>query len=385
MELFGTRGLNVEPAGTAPMRIATTTLFFCVAALLALGMVMLFSASTGQAEAKYLFWQPVWCVCGLVACWGFAAADYRWLKRYPWIPWALLAFTVLLLGFVLIPGNPFAPRINGARRWIRIGHFTVQSSELAKLALIIALAHYGERTQRHMPALLRGMLLPGLIIGLVLGLVFVEPDVGTALLLGSVSAIILLIAGIRWRYFLPPVCIAAVAVGLFLWQHVEETKQDKGLQAYHAMVALGSGGVTGVGLGDGRQKLGFLPEHHTDFIFSIIGEELGLVATLSVLLAFLVIMICGVYIAWSSRDTFGMLIASGITFLIGLQAVINIGVVTGSLPNKGLSLPFISYGGSNLIVLLAGVGLLINIGRQAADSQRARSPLDGGGAASRLS
>ena len=379
------------------MRIATTTLFFCVAALLALGMVMLFSASTGQAEAKYLFWQPVWCVCGLVACWGFAAADYRWLKRYPWIPWALLALTVLLLGFVLIPGNPFAPRINGAHRWIRVGHFTMQSSELAKLALIIALAHYGERSQRYMPTLLRGMLLPGMIISLVLGLVFLEPDVGTALLLGSVSAILLLIAGIRWRYFLPPVCIGAIAVGLFLWQnpmrsgrvyswlHVEETKQDKGLQAYHAMVALGSGGVTGVGLGDGRQKLGFLPEHHTDFIFSIVGEELGLVATLSVLLAFLVIMICGVYIAWSSRDTFGMLIASGITFLIGLQAVINIGVVTGSLPNKGLSLPFISYGGSNLIVLLAGVGLLINIGRQAADSQPARSPLDGGGASSRLS
>src|SRR5260370_41698300 len=263
------------------MRIATTTLFFCVAALLALGMVMLFSASTGQAEAKYLFWQPVWCVCGLVACWGFAAADYRWLKRSPWIPWALLAFAVLLLGFVLIPGNPFAPRINGAHRWIRVGHLTVQSSELAKIALIIALAHYGERSQRYMPTLFRGVLLPGMIIGLVLGLVFLEPDVGTALLLGSVSAILLLIAGIRWRYLLPPVCIAAIAVGLFLWQnpmrsgrvyswlHVEETKQDKGLQAYHAMVALGSGGVPGVRPRDGPAKPGLLPAHHHHLIFSL--------------------------------------------------------------------------------------------------------------------
>src|SRR6266704_1318264 len=369
--------MNVEPSGPPPMKIATTTLFFCVAALLALGMVMLFSASTGQAEAKYLFWQPVWCLCGLVACWAFAAADYRWLKRYPWIPWAFLAFAALLLGFVLIPGNPFAPRINGARRWIRIGHFTVQSSELAKLALIIALAHYGERSQRYMPALFRGMLLPATIIGVVLGLVFLEPDVGTPLLLGSVSAILLLIAGIRWRYFLPPVCIAAVAVGLFLWQspmrsgriyswlHVEETKQDKGLQAYHAMVALGSGGVTGVGLGDGRQKLGFLPEHHTDFIFSVIGEELGLVATLSVLLAFLVILICGISIAFRAPDTFGLLLGSGLSFLIGLQAFINIGVVTSALPNKGLPLPFISYGGSNLLIMLTAVGILLSIARQA--------------------
>jgi cell division protein FtsW len=137
------------------------------------------------------------------------------------------------------------------------------------------------------------------------------------------------------------------------------------LQAYQAMVALGSGGVSGVGLGDGRQKFGFVPEHHTDFIFSVIGEELGLIATLLVVLAFIAITVCGVYIAWNSTDTFGMLIASGITFLIGFQAIINIGVVTSALPNKGLSLPFISYGGSNLVVMLAGVGLLLNVARHA--------------------
>ena len=188
----------------------------------------------------------------------------------------------------------------------------------------------------------------------------------------------LLIAGIRWRYFLPPVLLLGIALGLFLWKnpmrseriyswlHLEETKLDKGLQAYQAMVALGSGGVSGVGLGDGRQKFGFVPEHHTDFIFSVIGEELGLVATLLIVLAFIAISICGVYIAWNSADNFGMLIASGITFLIGFQAVINIGVVTSALPNKGLSLPFISYGGSNLVAMLAGVGLLLNIGRHAA-------------------
>jgi cell division protein FtsW len=149
------------------------------------------------------------------------------------------------------------------------------------------------------------------------------------------------------------------------------------------MVALGSGGVTGVGLGDGRQKLGFVPFHHTDFIFSVIGEELGLIATLLVLVAFMAITICGVYIAWNSRDTFGMLLASGITFLIGFQAVINIGVVTSALPNKGLALPFISYGGSNLVVMLACVGILLNIGRIAGESGNPpRSVLDPGGLSS---
>jgi len=136
-----------------------------------------------------------------------------------------------------------------------------------------------------------------------------------------------------------------------------------GLQAYQAMVALGSGGVTGVGLGDGRQKLGFIPEHHTDFIFSVIGEELGLIATVGIVLAFVLVVGCGLYIACYASDTFGMLLAAGITFLIGFQAVINIGVVTGSLPNKGISLPFLSYGGSNLVVMLASVGLLINVAR----------------------
>jgi len=192
----------------------------------------------------------------------------------------------------------------------------------------------------------------------------------------------LLIAGIRWRFFLPPVAIGAVALGIFLWNnpmrseriyswlHVEETRLGKGLQTYQAMVALGSGGVTGVGLGDGRQKLGFIPEHHTDFIFSIIGEELGLVATLAVILGFGLVVGCGLYIAWHASDTFGMLLAAGITFLIGFQAVINIGVVTGSLPNKGISLPFLSYGGSNLVVMLASVGVLMNVARHGVEPNR---------------
>jgi len=361
------------------MRLATTTLFFCVAALLALGMVMLFSASTAQPGASYLIMQPIWCGVGLLACLVAAAGDYRWLKKYPWIPWTLLAFSIVLLVIVLIPIPGFTKKTNGASRWIHLGKFTLQPSELAKVALIIVLAYYGERYQRRMPQFVQGVVIPGALIGFVLGLIFLEPDVGTALLLGAVSSVLLVVAGIRWRYFLPPLFLAAVGLGVFLyynpvrsgriysWLHLEETKMDKGHQAYQAMVALGAGGVGGVGLGDGRQKLGFVPEHHTDFILSVIGEELGLIATLSVLTAYIVIAICGIYIAMHSRDTFGMLIAAGITFLIGFQAIINIGVVTSALPNKGLSLPFISYGGSNLVVMLAGVGLLLNVARHAAE------------------
>lgn len=195
------------------------------------------------------------------------------------------------------------------------------------------------------------------------------------LLLAAVSGMMLLIAGIRLRYFLPPVIAGLLAVGVFIyhnqmrserihsWLHLEETKQAKGMQAYQAMVALGSGGVSGKGLGDGRQKLGWVPEHHTDFIFSIIGEELGLIATLVVVGMYAAIVFCGVSIARNACDPFGLLLGSGITFLIGSQAIINIGVVTSALPNKGLPLPFISYGGSNLAVMLFCVGILLSIAR----------------------
>jgi cell division protein FtsW len=356
------------------MKVAVTILVFCVAALLALGMVMLYSSSMGMAQvgAHYLAMQLVWCVLGLAAAVVTTLVDFRHLKRIWWVP---LGVAVMMLALVL-----FSSSIHGARRWFKFGGMSLQPSEFAKVALIIALAWYGEHFQRQMPLWKRGILIPGLLIGLTVGLIFKEPDVGNALVLATVSGVLLLIAGIRLKYFLPPVLAVAVGVGVFIyhnpmrseriysWLHLEETKRNKGHQAYEAMVALGSGGLTGKGLGDGRQKLGFVPEHHTDFIFSIIGEELGLVATALVIVAFIAIVFCGTYIAMNARDTFGLLLGAGITFLIGLQAFINIGVVTSALPNKGLPLPFISYGGSNLLAMLASVGLLLNIARQARES-----------------
>jgi cell division protein FtsW len=375
------------------MKVAITILVFCVAALLALGMVMLYSASmadvtrhnavVAQVGTRYLMMQLVWCALGLAACVVATLVDYRWLKRIWWLP---LGVSLLLLALVLE-----RPEINGARRWFSFHGMHFQPSEFAKIALIIALAWYGEHYQRQMPLLKRGILIPSLLIGVTMVLILIEPDVGNGLLLGAVSGSLLLIAGIRLKYSLPPVLIVALAAGAYIyhsqiklealhqqgqrgsmraeriysWLHLEETRRGKGLQAYEAMVALGSGGLTGKGLGDGRQKLGFVPEHHTDFIFSIIGEELGLIATLLVIAAFVAIVFSGLYIAMQACDTFGFLLGAGITLLIGLQAFINIGVVTNTLPNKGLPLPFISYGGSNLLMMLVSVGLLLSIARQA--------------------
>ncbi len=356
------------------MKLAATTLVFCVAALMSLGMVMLYSSSMAQVGARYLIMQLVWGALGLVACGVAAAVDYRLLKKFA-LP--MLIFSVLLLALVLVPIPDICMRINGARRWINLGVARFQPSELAKLALIMTLAWYVDAHPRCMSTFRRGLVLPGAMIGVVLGLIFVEPDRGTTILLAVVCGTMLLIAGVRWRYVVPVVlagtCFLAYSVWhdpirskrVVAWLNQGENKNEVGYQAYQAMLALGSGGWSGLGLGNGRQKLGFVPEHHTDFIFSIIGEELGVNATLLVVLAYVLIFVCGLIIATRARETFGMLLATGISFLIGLQAFINIGVVTSALPNKGLPLPFISYGGSNLLMMLIGVGLLLSVARQA--------------------
>ena len=363
------------------MKLAVNTLVICVGVLLVLGMVMLYSSSMAdevrnrQVGAHYLMMQLGWCTFGLFGCIVMVMLDYRLLKKYT-LP--LLGFATLLLVLVLIPHVGL--KINGARRWLGFHSVRFQPSELAKLALIVFLAWYGERCQRQMPKLKDGILIPGAFIAVVLGLIFVEPDRGSTILLAAVSAVMLLVAGVRWKYFVPPVVagIAGLTVSILYdpmrmrrimaFLHPDEHKSGVGYQAYQAMLALGAGGWTGLGLGNGRQKLGFVPEHHTDFILSIIGEELGLIATLVVVLAFIIFVICGLYIAKHARDTFGLLLGAGITFLVGMQAFINIGVVTSVLPNKGLPLPFISYGGSNLLMMLLCVGVLLSIARHSRET-----------------
>jgi len=366
------------------MKAAVTTLAFCVAALLALGMVMLYSSSSSmtqhgvQVGANYLLLQLLWCGLGLLVCVTASLVDYRLLKK---IVWPVFVVAIILLVLVLLPlPNGITKKINGAHRWFILPGMRLQPSELGKLALILALAWYAERYQRFMPTWWRGIVLPGVIVAPILVLIFVEPDRGTTILMAGVSGAMLLIAGVRWKFIVPPVLVGVLALAVVIardpmrmgrllsWWDLEGTKMGVGFQGYQSVLAIGSGGWTGLGLGNGRQKLGWVPFNHTDFIFSVIGEELGLIATLLVLVAFLVIVICGIYISIRAPDTFGLLLGCGLTFLIGLQAFINIGVVTGALPNKGLPLPFISYGGSNLLAMLGCVGLLFSIAR------RARSP-----------
>ncbi len=352
------------------MKLAVTILVFCVAALLALGLVMLYSSSMAQSGARDLVKQLIWCVPGITMCLVAASMDYTWLRKLS-LPMFIVA--VVLLALVLVVGVVRG----GARRWFSYGGMSFQPSELAKLAVILGMAWYGERFQRHMGTFKKGILVPGACMAVVLALVFKEPDVGTTMLLAAVFGGMLLVAGVRWKFLIPPALASVIGLGLFLWHDpmrskrifswldLEQSKQGVGFQAYQAMLALGSGGWSGLGLGNGRQKLGFVPENNTDFIFSIIGEELGLVATLLIVVAFIAIVLCGLYISLNASDTFGLLLGSGITFLIGLQAFINIGVVTSALPNKGLPLPFISYGGSSLLVMLTCVGLLLSIARRA--------------------
>ena len=352
------------------MKFASTTLVFIVSALLALGLVMLYSATMFHRGVSFWGSQLLWCCIGLVVCAVTAKVDYQFLKKVS-LPMMIVALIMLVA--VLIPG--IGIEVNGARRWVQLPGTRFQPSEFAKIALIIALAHYCERKGRKMDTFKYGMLLPGLGMSLFLGLIFLEPDWGSTALLAVVCGLMLFLAGTKIRYMAMPV-IGLMAAGGYLlsqntvrlnrimsWLDPEGTKQGVGYQAWQSLIALGSGGPTGLGLGNGRQKLGFVPEHQTDFIFSVIGEELGLIATMGVVVAFVLFVICGAFIALRSSDFFGFLLASGLTLLIGLQAFINIGVVTSTLPNKGLPLPFISRGGTNLVVMLFCVGVLLSIAR----------------------
>jgi cell division protein FtsW len=369
------------------MRTAATVLILCVGALITLGMVVLYSSSMMIAGSHLVMKQLTWCGAGLVAGLAAAMIDYRWLKRAA-LP--LFIVSVVLLVLVLIPG--IGESRGGARRWFDLKVASFQPSEFAKIALVIFLAAYADARPLRMRSAWQGVFVPGCCIVLVMGLILMEPDYGTTILLGAVSAALLLVAGVRWRHFIVPVVLAVGLLALAISQnsvrrervrahveallHPEAAEKDReGLnyQALQSVSALGAGGWAGVGLGNGRQKHGYVPEHHTDFIFAMIGEELGFIATIGVVLAYLCVVLTGTAIAWNAADTFGILLGSGLTFLIGLQAFINVGVVTMVLPNKGIALPFISYGGSNLLMMMAGVGLILSVARHAGSGVAGRA------------
>jgi cell division protein FtsW len=352
-------------------------LFLAVLGLLVIGIVILFSTSAFAQSSRgdvYFFIrrQAIWFGIGLSVCTLAALIDYHFWQRTWWL-W--FAFAVILFALCYVPN--IGLRINGSRRWIGVGSVTFQPSELAKLAAIFFLAAWFTRYEKSGSNLLFGFVLPLAAVSVLGGLVLAEVDLGTAALLGVTAFVVMFIAGANPLWLgivsfagLSALLIVATQISermarLTAFLHPQNFKEDAGLQQMQALIAWGSGGMEGLGLGNGRQKMLYLPYAHTDFIFPIIGEELGLRFSLLVVFLFVVIIVCGIMIALHAKDRFGLLLGCGVVSLLALQAAVNIGVTTSLLPNKGLPLPFISYGGSNLAACMFGVGLLLNIYRQA--------------------
>jgi cell division protein FtsW len=360
------------------MQRTLTLLIAAVLILVTIGVVMLFSASMVHGgslhsdTAYFVKRQGIWLAAALVAAWICMRMELRWLRAAA-LPAA--GICVLLLVLVRIPGIGHC--INGSWRWIRIGPLSIQPSEFAKIGMILAAAWWISSRRRYMQTFRRGTLIPVLGIGLFAGLLVIEPDFGTTVLVGAVMGILLYIGGARPRYLLSFAGAGAAALAVLLFFNAnrmrrifafldpEKYAQEEAWQLMNAFNAFASGGATGAGLGNSIQKYHYLPEAHTDFILPIIGEEFGLAATLIVLILFVIIFGCGLHIAARASDDFGRFTALGITLMITLQAAINLAVVTGSVPTKGLALPFISYGGSSLLVSSAMIGLLINVAHTA--------------------
>lgn len=352
-------------------------LILSVVALIALGVVMLFSTSAFAQDSHgdiYYFVkrQTIWLVIGVVACVVASLTDYHWWQR-TWGVWFALSLVLLMLCFVPHLGM----RINGSWRWLNLRVAVFQPSELAKIACVFFMATWFSREEikknpRHF---LQTLVIPLAILALPMVLIAGEVDLGTTALIGTTALAMMFVGGTRFLYLFPMLgagfagllgiiyLIPERAARMMTFLHPESDKLGKGLQQWQALIAFGSGGIEGLGLGEGRQKMLYLPYAHTDFIFPMIGEELGLRATWVVIFCYLLIVLCGGLVAANAEDRFGKLLATGLLFLISLQAIVNIGMTISLLPNKGMPLPFISYGGSNLAACLFMVGILINIHR----------------------
>jgi cell division protein FtsW len=351
-------------------------LLWCVLILLVLGIVMVFSSSSIYASEKlgddyyFLKKQLVIALLGILLLIAAMAVNYQlWSKlTYP-----LLLGSLLLLILVIIPG--VGNEVSGSRRWLKLAGFSFQPAELAKLALVIYLAHTLSKKQPQ-----KRFLPKAIVSGVFVLLIIAQPDFGTAMILAAIALILLFAAGLRFSHLLSGFLLSLPVLYLMVTQADYRRKRilaflnpwndptNSGFQIIQSFLAFGSGGIWGRGLGQGRQKLFYLPDAHTDFIFSVIGEELGFLGVVVILTLFLIIVLRGIKISLSASDPFGSYLALGITLMIGLQAMVNFGVSLGLLPTKGLTLPFISYGGSSLIVSLIGAGILLNI-----SSRRARS------------
>lgn len=353
-------------------RFSILIVWIAVIGLLGLGLVMVTSTSPWTPEGSdygMLYKQGMFAIAGVLGALALAIIDYRRVRPYVW--W-IFGFAVLLLSLCYVPG--IGKELNGEYRWIEIG-FRFQPSECAKIVIMLALAYWYTEHKDKIKSFFKGFVIPMAILGLPLGLIFFEKDMGTAAALGVAGFCVMFVAGTRPLYLAASALLAGSGFFYLVTSNqnrlnriiafidLEAHKLGFGLQQWRALMALSNGGVEGVGLGNSAEKHGYLPYAHTDFIFAPLGEELGLYGTLGVLLAFCLIAIMGVMIALQTRDMFGRLLAIGIVFIIFWPAVLNIAVVTGCLPNTGLPLPFISYGGTNLVFTLAAIGILTSIQR----------------------
>ncbi|MCU0722400.1 MAG: putative lipid II flippase FtsW [Planctomycetes bacterium] len=357
----------------APYLAAASAGVLCI-----LGLVMIYSASAlpnslpgGPGEFHHVSKQAAFLLAALGVMAVAACAPWSWVRRAGPVA---LAVAALGLALVLIPG--IGHEVNGARRWFRYEGLGIQVSDFAKLALILFLASYLGKDPARTRSFLRGTVPAMGAVALVAGLVVVEPDFGTALFLAALGGCLAVAGGIRWTHLAPPFLAGLAGMALLVWRSFDHVRDrvavfldptldplGKGHQVRQSLIALGSGGVFGSGLGASRQKLFFLPEDFTDFILALVGEEMGLLGTLLVVGCFLVFTVSALSIARRARTETGFLVALGVTILVSLQGFINVAVVTASAPTKGISLPFVSYGGSSLMIMMAALGLLLNVSR----------------------
>ena len=348
-----------------------------VAILVLIGIVMVFSSSAAYTEHNDSFYflkrQVLWCLLGTGLLLITKNLDYHKLHQYTY---PIMIFTFLLLVVVMFP--EFSKKVGGARRWLTFGGLSFQPSELAKFTLVLFIAKSLVKRADKLRSFAYGYLPNLIVLGFFFIPIFFQPDFGTVMVILAVTFTMLFIAGLRKKFlFLSILAIIPIVALAILFAEYRtrriiaflnpwEDPSGAGFQAVQSFYAFGRGGFWGAGLGESSQKLYRLPEAHTDFIFSVIGEELGFVGTTAIVLLFLIFIWRGFLTAYQAKDPFGTHLATGLTLLIGLQAFINLGVASGLLPTKGLTLPFISMGGSSMLVTMLSVGVILNISEQTA-------------------
>jgi len=351
------------------MAILVTTL-----GLVTFGIVMIYSSSSIIAMERYgdeyyfLKKQLAFAVVGVLLMFVLSNLRYETLKKVAYVGMAL---SVLLLVLILIP--PIGVKKGGATRWLRLGFFSFQVTEAVKVALVVFLAYFLAKKTAHIKEFIRGLLVPLAVTFVVMGLIMLQPDFGTAVIIALMLFGMFYLAGSRIVHLLALIgpCLAGAVVLVMMkpyrlqrWLTFLDPWKDaskSGFQIIQSWISFGSGGPFGVGLGDGMQKLFYLPEPHTDFILSVVAEEVGFIGVAVVIALFVILILQGFIIAFRSTDLFGSLLAAGLTMLIALEASINIAAVVGLVPTKGRALPFMSYGGSSLVMSLAAVGILLSI------------------------